>query len=411
MKIQGRSIVFDSGLRVSFKQTLRLPEDGKTHSLPPGLGEFPIKRVEDYKDTVPKSWLAHGGVFIPMFQREAMWMAFSGNKPTALKVAAGKINAVNGKPWTDELCGLTTEECLTRTDASATSDPKQDYMVCGSNLAKGHHQPWIDGFNSGEGEIKQFVAMPLGMGYTVEGQVTGKEDFGGIQLLCVPAKAGAIPEPKRSEYVRSGALNSYNPMEAQEDYCLPSSLCIPSYESNYSMGGLSSAAKGAVYGAKRSMNSVDTGGTRGLLASVATKSVSRPTVKAAEMGLGAGGKMRQSIYADLHGVDVWDQTKVEKVFVHIVNSEMYKQITGENPPESPVTAKSYAAQGLPWFDIYDEGVEKVSPSTTLAGVKTISEMDDKHGFVGQMDNSPISETNIVTYKKKTDPNEITNGKW
>ena len=29
-------------------------------------------------------------------------------------------------------------------------------------------QPWLDGINYGDGYIRQFVAMPLGKGYTVE---------------------------------------------------------------------------------------------------------------------------------------------------------------------------------------------------------------------------------------------------
>lgn len=33
-------------------------------------------------------------------------------------------------------------------------------------------QPWLDGINSGDGYIRQFVAMKLGEGYTVEKQVS-----------------------------------------------------------------------------------------------------------------------------------------------------------------------------------------------------------------------------------------------
>jgi hypothetical protein len=29
-------------------------------------------------------------------------------------------------------------------------------------------QPWLDGINAGDGYIRQFVAMPLGMGYTAK---------------------------------------------------------------------------------------------------------------------------------------------------------------------------------------------------------------------------------------------------
>ena len=34
-------------------------------------------------------------------------------------------------------------------------------------------QPWLDGFCVAKGLIRQFVAMPLGKGYTAEAQLTG----------------------------------------------------------------------------------------------------------------------------------------------------------------------------------------------------------------------------------------------
>jgi hypothetical protein len=37
-------------VRVTFQRTLRIPESG-LHDLPPGLGAFPIRRVEDYPHT------------------------------------------------------------------------------------------------------------------------------------------------------------------------------------------------------------------------------------------------------------------------------------------------------------------------------------------------------------------------
>jgi hypothetical protein len=37
-----------------------------------------------------------------------------------------------------------------------------------------------------------------------------------------------------------------------------------------------------------------------------------------------------------------------RVFVHIANSMMYRQITGMQPPSTPVNASEYAASGFPW---------------------------------------------------------------
>ena len=40
---------------------------------PPGLGQFPMKHVDDYSEKVPSLWLQHGGVMLPMYQSEALW--------------------------------------------------------------------------------------------------------------------------------------------------------------------------------------------------------------------------------------------------------------------------------------------------------------------------------------------------
>ena len=40
---------------------------------------------------------------MPMDQSEALWIRFSARYPFAVKIAAGKINAVSGEAWTAEL--------------------------------------------------------------------------------------------------------------------------------------------------------------------------------------------------------------------------------------------------------------------------------------------------------------------
>ena len=50
-------------------------------------------------------------------------------------------------------------------------------------------QPWLDGYCVEKGIIRQFVAMPLGEGYTAEEQLTGAAEHGGLQILAYPMKA------------------------------------------------------------------------------------------------------------------------------------------------------------------------------------------------------------------------------
>ncbi len=67
-----------AGVTITFQRTLRIPDDGRTYPLPPGLGAFPLRLVRDYASRVPAGWAARGGVFLPMYQREAMWLSFGG---------------------------------------------------------------------------------------------------------------------------------------------------------------------------------------------------------------------------------------------------------------------------------------------------------------------------------------------
>jgi hypothetical protein len=278
---------------VSFQRTLRIPENGQTYPLPPGLGPFPIQRVEDHLDRVPAVWREQGGVFIPMYQREALWLYFDAVhwKPKAVKVGLGKINAVSGEALSKEL-----------------HDAPQDYIVCPP-------QPWLDGINTESGAVRQFVALPLGLGYTVEGQMTGTEEYGGIQIIVYEPKPDVFPDlapPKRE----------------------PGPEMYPEQAEAWT----------------------------------------------AEMGIGAGGKLRQKIYPDPYGIHVWDPENYRCIFVHIVNSEQYRLLTGSEAPPTPISAQIYDALGLPWFDLYDEMQGEVEGSEKLAKVKTIKEQDAEAGY-------------------------------
>ena len=168
-------------LRVGFQRTLRVPDDNRDYPLPPGLGNFPLKHVDDYADRVPDTWRKHGGVFLPMYQAEAMWIDFNSSYPMAVKVAAGKIDALTGEQWKNEL-----------------SSRPQDYLVIPD-------QPWLDGFCVESGLIRQFVAMPLGDGYSAEEQLTGEAKHGGLQIVVHPMKASRFKElSQESEFATYG---------------------------------------------------------------------------------------------------------------------------------------------------------------------------------------------------------------
>lgn len=154
-------LVFAGRLRVSLQRTLRVPDDGGTYPLPPGLGLLPLMRVSD------------STFVVPMYQREAVWIGFAGSwPPMAVQVGVGMINALSGRPWSGTL-----------------DDAPQNYVVCPEQL-------WLDGINAGAASVRQFVAMPLGSGHSIEQSLTGRESAGGIQLAVHDIKPGVtLVEP------------------------------------------------------------------------------------------------------------------------------------------------------------------------------------------------------------------------
>ena len=176
----------DARCSIGFMRTLRLPDDDRSYPLPAGLGRFPLHHVDDFGATVPPAWRQHGGVFLPMYQAEAMWLDFSGGYPMAVKIAAGKMCALTGTPWSPGL----------------VADP-QNYVVVPD-------QPWLDGFCVGRGVIRQFVAMPLGDGYTTEEQLTGEAQHGGLQIEAYPMKVEVYETLHRKAAV--DACMMYSPM-------------------------------------------------------------------------------------------------------------------------------------------------------------------------------------------------------
>lgn len=192
IRIENQSVRIGPQFAVRFQRTLRVPNDGQLYPLPPGLGAFPIFRVADYASRLPSEWREAGGVFIPLYQREALWLAFHGAawRPNAVMVTIGGVNAVSGE-----------------VDAARLSANPQNYIVC-------PQQPWLDGINAGQGFVRQFVAMPLGEGATIEAAVAGREEKGGLQLTVFEPKPGRFPDepPPKADLSHTGRLGAVKPM-------------------------------------------------------------------------------------------------------------------------------------------------------------------------------------------------------
>ena len=306
-------------LRVRFQRTLRIPDDGRPYDLPPGLGAFPLRPVDDSVSHVPPAWRRHGGVMIPMHRAEALWIEFTSDKienhdapyPFAVTVGCGKINAVSGTRWTSLL----------------RRRPAQNYLVVPD-------QPWLDGFCVGKGMIRQFVAMPLGEGTTAEEQIAGSGDTGGIQIQVRPMRRAVFEKRFPFHYSYPGAT----PRQG---------LYVDEAPAQY------------------------------------------------EMGLAAGGRMWQEIAADPYLLADWERGQRGRCFVHLAAAEEWRRITGANPPETPVTARTYTDAGLPWFSWYDEQALPIQGSRRLARLKSVADMARRKHRKLPPGNEPVDVKHVV----------------
>ncbi len=169
-------------------------------------------------------------------------------------------------------------------------------------------QPWLDGINAGDGFVRQFVAVALGEGLTVEGQLTGAEDVGGLQLALFASRPGRFPDDPPF-------------VEGHEDLCV--------------MAG------------------------------------------AAPMGVAAGGRLRQEIYADEHGLATWQPEPVATVHLDLVDALAFEALTGRAAPPPVVDAATYTQFGFPWFDLIDATGEDIAAAERLADVRSLADLEGR----------------------------------
>lgn len=105
-----------------------------------------------------------------------MWINFEADAPFMIKIYIGRVNAISGEHSAEDASTQKRRQALEDEGKSI-----QDYIVV-------PEQRWLDGVSLEPGVVRQFVAMPLGQGYTVEAQLTGEEITGGLQFEITPAQ-------------------------------------------------------------------------------------------------------------------------------------------------------------------------------------------------------------------------------
>lgn len=130
----------------------------------------------------------------------------------AIRVFTGGVNAISGRAWTADHGGKAKQ---------ATS---QDYIVV-------PQQPWLDGIVIDSDRVRQFVAMPIGTGYSIEKQLTGQETIGGLQFEITP-RHSTPPDPGRAQFT----ILSHCLRQAQNDFPEGRPLKLSGHKDTLEMG-------------------------------------------------------------------------------------------------------------------------------------------------------------------------------
>ena len=311
-------------MTVTFEKAFRAEQEGQEASKLSTKARFPLKHIDDYAAKIPAKLLKRGGIILPMYQSEALAIHFMPHKakssdgspyenaegkswyPFIVKVGCGLINAVSGGNIKDKL-----------------SSYPQNYLFIDKPTL-------LYGMNDKSGVIRQFIASPLGKGITVEEQLTGNAQYGGIQLIIYPLKKKTFEE-------------FYAPQKKMLGEKILFSLEIPCLRLDdriFSKKGYIPNESVANEKYKEECNWLnDHSGPKRIIPS---------------MGISYGERICSLFEKDFYDHTDWDRKHYSRCFVHILNSEAWEEITGEKPETNAISEKQYRSFRLSWKEEYCE---------------------------------------------------------
>ncbi|CAN9137106.1 unnamed protein product [Alternaria alternata] len=362
-----------------------------------------------------------------MWQREAMWLNFEPKQHKwAVRVFMGHVNTISSH---------TIEE----TADKEVEDQQQDYIVIPG-------QPWLDGICVAPGVVRQFVAMPLGSGYTVEGQKTSKEQHGGLQLEITPElfpKQRLWSYGKDKHIVKSarGFPSGLDEMKTPEQLgrnigdVLRSYPADSIYEEPLKIKHLAKPGSGSpgqlpMAPIKDTLEIPSASALHSLLPEQVTEFSSKTesldynsednTKRELEvndardisaMGLAAGGKLSrakytfvlllltqnvvQDIYKDPYPATLWNHSAARILHVHILDPVSCEKVTHIVPRPPSMDAKAYTEASGQFF-VVKEKVDERLHGGDFDNVKSVIQMDQQVGISTEPEFDPTKPKMCTT---------------
>ena len=407
---------------ITLKKTLQVVNDGKEHPLPPDQGDFP--------------YFYNGAQrIVPMnHENEALYLNFANSNqfaPVAIKVLSGGINAITGEK---------------ESEATYTTLRNNDENGAGQNYMLVPGQPWLDGFMSKDNAVRQFIAVNLGQGKSIEEKLEGTLR-GGLQIMVIPTKK-AIVEKKTAEFHEQQRLAKEAREQERQAILQQKIAAVKSLEDSIKekedmlalirQESLPEAeitkleielernkkilvvrkehlarmqenvhAPLRIHAQKEmaALDSIDDGADdlrfeedafegfealsmmenksqdlsavpefhRGAKPSTSSASIFGSLTKLLptfKMGLGGGGKIKQSIYVSTTPIADFDPTQARYMDLDLINLQQFAVLNGSAIPPREPTAQEYTNAGGLWFDLLAaEAAVKVSEQSRLAALE------------------------------------------
>ncbi|KAF7933242.1 hypothetical protein EAE99_003127 [Botrytis elliptica] len=350
-------------MEISFHRTVRIPDDGKNYQFPPNLGKFPIYSIDDYAEKLPLDIVRKGGVFVPIWQREALWIKFHAYETSrfAVKVFVGGINAMSEE---SRHCEMKPGEPI------AESDEKQDYLVVPG-------QEWFGDFVRINETDMQLVAVPTGSGYLVEAQINGVDKIASLRFEIIPFRVLSHFDGKIIIKTLTGksfpvhvssdmtVATLKDRIQGKESIPIDQQRLIfmgKTLEEHHTLGDISVEEGMTVYLVLKlcggfgfsNLSSWEKEQLQNEMMREFEKMKKEFYDRDHELTLAPGGSIHQAIRKDCFQRDRYDERNAVMFNIQLLSPKTFHLVTGTPPPQTPISVGTYARYGYPFFEIYNE---------------------------------------------------------